>query len=248
MISAIIITYNEEDVLEDALKSLSGFADEIVLVDSNSTDKTQSIAQRYKAKIISHKLISFAEQRNVGLKHTNGEFVFYLDADESLTSEFKTEALRVISNFEEDSNIAGFYIKRKTYYFNKDWGLTDRVQRLFFKKRLKSWYGDVHETPRVEGELLEISSPIIHSTHRNLSQMLEKTNKWSDIEAKLRFDSNHPRMSWWRFPRVMIPAFLKSYIQEKGYKNGTKGVIEGLFQAYSMFITYAKLWEMQKGR
>ncbi len=248
MISAIIITYNEEDVLEDALKSLSGFADEIVLVDSNSTDKTQSIAQRYKAKIISHKLISFAEQRNVGLEHASGEFVFYLDADESLTSEFKTEALRVISNFEEDSNIAGFYIKRKTYYFNKDWGLTDRVQRLFFKKRLKSWYGDVHETPRVEGELLEISSPIIHSTHRNLSQMLEKTNKWSDIEAKLRFDSNHPRMSWWRFPRVMIPAFLKSYIQGKGYKNGTKGVIEGLFQAYSMFITYAKLWEMQKGR
>lgn len=248
MITIVIITYNEEEVIGEALRSISGLTDNVLVVDSESSDKTVDIARKHGAKVVVHKLENFSAQRNFALTHVHTPWVLYVDADESLTSEFNADVLREISNFKEDSNIAGFYIKRKTYYFKKDWGLTDRVQRLFFMKRLISWFGDVHETPRVEGELLEISSPIIHSTHRNLSQMLEKTNRWSEIEARLRLESSHPEMSWWRFPRVMVPAFFKSYLGEKGYRNGTKGVIEGLFQAYSVFITYAKLWEMQKNR
>ena len=91
----------------------------------------------------------------------------------------------------------------------------------------------------------EIKSPILHLTHRNLYQMLEKTNEWSEYEAKLRFDSKHPKMSWWRFLRIMLTGFFKSYLLEKGYKNGTAGIIESIYQSFSMFITYAKLWEKQ---
>ncbi len=245
MISAIIITYNEEEVLEDSLKSLSGFADEIIIIDSKSTDKTQPIAKKYKARVFEHELSSFAEQRNLGAKYAKGDFIFYLDADERLTEEFKKEALGTISAYNPLSHIAGYFIKRKTFYFGKDWGLTDSVQRLFYKKKLKEWYGIVHESPTVDGQFERINAPINHFTHRNMQQMIIKTNKWSKYEAELRIKAHHPRMTWWRFPRVMITEFLKSYVTQKGYKNGTYGLIESIYQSYSAFITYAKLWELQ---
>lgn len=75
--------------------------------------------------------------------------------------------------------------------------------------------------------------------------MVEKTNKWSDTEALLRFNSNHPKMTWWRFPRVMLTAFFNSYIRQGGWKAGAVGLIESVYQSFSMFITYAKLWELQ---
>lgn len=245
MISAIIITYNEEEVIEDCLKSLKDFADEIVVVDSFSTDKTQQLAKKYTSKIYEHKLTSFALQRTIALKHASHDFVLYIDADERLTPEFKIEARAVISSYNPESDIAGYFVRRKTYYFGRDWGLTDSVQRLFFKKKLVEWFGVVHETPKTEGRFENITSPILHLTHRNLEQMIEKTNKWSNYEAELRFQAKHPKMSWWRFPRVMITGFLSSYIFQKGYKNGTYGIVESFYQSYSMFITYAKLWELQ---
>ncbi len=245
MISTIIITYNEEEVLEDALKSLKDFTDEIILVDSKSTDNTQLIGKKYEARIIENELKSFAEQRNVGLKHAKGDFIFYLDADERLTDEFKNEALAIIQAYNPLSHIAGYFIKRKTFYFDHDWGMTDSVQRLFYKQKLKEWYGIVHETPKVDGELEQVSAPILHYTHRSLEQMIIKTNKWSVYEAELRYKANHPRMTWWRFPRVMISEFFRSYFGQKGYKNGTYGVVESIYQSFSIFITYAKLWELQ---
>ena len=75
--------------------------------------------------------------------------------------------------------------------------------------------------------------------------MLRKTNEWSEYEAKLRLASSHPKLVPWRFVRVMVTEFFNSYVKNKGYKNGTLGLIEGLYQAFSIFITYAKLWEMQ---
>jgi hypothetical protein len=78
--------------------------------------------------------------------------------------------------------------------------------------------------------------------------MLAKTNNWSKLEAKLRFDTNHPPMRGWRFIRVMMSEFMRSYFKEKGYKNGTYGLIEAIYQSYSIFITYAKLWEMQNNK
>ena len=76
--------------------------------------------------------------------------------------------------------------------------------------------------------------------------MVAKTINWSQIEAELRFKSNHPPMSWWRFIRVIITGFVNSYFIQKGYKAGTAGLVESIYQAFSMFITYARLWEMQQ--
>ena len=78
--------------------------------------------------------------------------------------------------------------------------------------------------------------------------MLSKTIAWSSQEALLRYNSGHPKMSWWRFPRVMISAFLSSYVKQQGYRAGVVGIIEGIYQSFSMFVTYAKLWELQKSQ
>ena len=76
--------------------------------------------------------------------------------------------------------------------------------------------------------------------------MLDKTIEWSKVEAETRFQMNHPKMTWWRFPRVMITAFLDSYFRQGGYKIGVAGLIESVYQAFSIFVTYARLWELQQ--
>ncbi len=245
MISVLIITKNEEEVIEDCIKSTAEIADEIVVVD-DSADKTPEIAERLGAKVVKNEFKNFSDQRNLALKHAKNDWIFYIDADERATPEFIKEVKEKIKNANPD--VAGFIVKRKAFYFGKDWNFTDKVERAFRKSKLLGWKGIVHETPSVDGKMDIVNEPILHYTHRNLSQMLEKTNKWSEYEAKLRFDAKHPKMNLWRFVRVIATGFLKSYIKEKGFKNGTAGMIEATYQGYSMFITYSKLWEMQRGK
>lgn len=244
-LSIIILTKNSEEAIADCIESLKNFGDEILLVDSKSTDRTTEIAERLGARVIVHDFENFSSQRNFAMQKASYDWVLYIDFDEQSTEEFKKEVRKIIES-NEDFN--GYYIRRKTFYYGKDWGLTDKVQRLFFKPRFVEWYGVVHETPKIKGEFGIITSPILHYTHRNLSQMIEKTNEWSDFEAELRIKSGHPKMSTWRFFRVMITAFIQSYFFQKGYKNGTEGIIEAIYQSFSMFITYAKLWEKQQNK
>ncbi len=245
MLSVIILTKNEEDVIADCLESIRGLAEEVVVVDSESTDRTPDIARKLGAVVHVRPFQNFSDQRNYAMSRAHGHWVLYLDADEHATPEFIREVKTVISNHQVESDINGYFIRRKTFYYGKDWGLTDQVQRLFLKKNFVEWYGVVHETPRVKGRFGIINAPVQHFTHRNLIQMVEKTNFWSEYEADLRFKAKHPQMSTLRFIRVMLTGFIKSYVFEKGYKNGTEGFIEATYQAFSMFITYAKLWEKQ---
>lgn len=242
MISVLIIAKNEKDVIEDSIKSIKDLADEVIVID-DSEDGTDEIAQRLGAKVIKKEFKNFSDQRNEAIKHASYEWIFYIDADERATPEFIKEVKEKIKN--DDLGIAGFFVRRKTFYLGRDWNFTDKVERVFRKSKILGWKGVVHETPSVDGKMDIINESILHYTHRNLSQMLEKTNKWSEYEAKLRFDSNHPKMNLLRFVRVIATGFLKSYIKEKGFKNGTAGIIEAIYQGYSMFITYSKLWEMQ---
>ena len=245
-ISVIIISKNDEDVVADAIKSVKGFAKEVVVIDSSTNDETQKISEKNGATVIRHPFKNFSDQRNFGILHASTNWVLYLDSDERLTERFKAEVERAIESYDSYSAIAGYYIKRQTFYYGQDWHFQDRVQRLFFREKFIEWSGVVHETPKVKGEFGHIQSPIVHLTHRNLTQMLRKTNEWSEYEAKLRFDAAHPHLEPWRFLRVMLTEFVSSYFKNKGYKNGTFGLIEAIYQSFSIFITYAKLWELQE--
>lgn len=245
-ITGVIIAKNEEEMIKDALVSLS-LCDEIIVVCNDSTDKTKEIAEKY-AKVYDFKSNDFSELRNFGLSKVESDFVLYLDADERVTSGLEKKIKEVLSKEDEEDELSGYKILRKNFYLGKnEWPHIESLERLFKKDKLKSWKGELHESPVYEGKLGEINEYINHYTHRDLESMLEKTIKWSTTESLLRYNTNHPKMSWWRFPRVMVSAFFSSYIRQRGYKAGTVGLIESIFQAYSAFITYAKLWELQKG-
>lgn len=245
MLSIIILTKNSELTLADCIGNVMPIADEFVVVDSGSTDRTVEVANIAGAKVVVREMTDFADQRNFAFKQAKGDWILFLDSDEFATKRFCAEVKNVISKHDDESEYGGYFIKRKTYYYGKDWGLTDQVQRLFKKDRFIKWEGTVHETPRIKGSFGYIQSPVHHFTHQNLSQMVKKTIEWSDHEANLRFESKHPQMTPLRFIRVMITGFFNSYFKDNGYKNGTEGFIEAIYQSYSMFITYAKLWELQ---
>lgn len=244
-ITVVIVSKNDQDVIADAIKSCSGFG-EVLVIDSNQDDLTKKICNKLNVRHIAHPFKDFADQRNFGLYHVTTPWIFYLDSDERLTEDFKKEAILNIKNHNPNGNVAGFFINRKTFFYGKDWHFQDKVQRLFYKDKLIEWQGVVHETPKVNGEFSHIKSPILHFTHRNLSQMIAKTNEWSQFEADLRLKNNHPKLAPWRFGRVMFGEFIRSYVGNRGYKMGTYGFIEAIYQSFSIFITYAKLWEMQQ--
>lgn len=243
-ISAIVISKNSEEVIAGCLESLK-FCDEIIVVDSSSEDKTISLAQKFGAKTYSILGLDFSQLRNLGLEKATGDWVLYVDTDERVTSELARNIKYQISNIKY-KNVAAYKLKRKNFYFGKnEWPYIEKLERLFKKKNLRSWYGKIHESPKIDGKVDIMDGYLLHYTHRNLSSMVEKTIEWSKTEAEIRFKANHPRMSWWRFPRVMATAFLESYIRQRGYKAGVVGLVESIYQSFSIFITYARLWELQ---
>jgi glycosyltransferase involved in cell wall biosynthesis len=244
-ISVIILTKNAEELIADCIDSVS-FCDEVIIIDDNSTDRTPDLAKHMGAHVFMDTEKSFAEKRNFGLKKAKGKWVLYIDSDERVSPELRKSIEDIIK--QERSSTSAYRIKRKNFYLgHNEWPYIEKLERLFKKTKLTEWYGDLHETAKVDGTIEEIEEGfILHYTHRDLTSMVEKTNKWSDVEANLRLKTNHPKMSSWRFFRVMITAFYGSYIKQEGWRAGTVGLVESLYQSFSMFITYAKLWELQQ--
>jgi|SRR5579885_523773 len=275
-LSVIILTKNAETLIADCIDSVS-FADEIIVVDDGSTDRTAELAKHLGAKVYSFIRESFAERRNFGLKKAKYKWVLYIDSDERVSKELQENILSVVKDRvkrfwtgknhksvsgeegndesriknqnEEKTTVVAYRLQRKNFYLGKhEWPKIEELERLFDREALVEWVGAVHETPIVKGEIGALPGFLRHYTHQDLSTMVEKTIAWSKIEAELRLKANHPKMSFWRFFRVMLTAFYDSYIKQKGYKVGTAGLIESIYQAFSMFITYARLWELQNTR
>ena len=220
-LSIVILTKNEEQQIEKALKS-AAFSDEVIVIDSGSSDKTLSLVKKYTKKIYSVKFTDFSELRNFGKEQTTGEWLFYLDADEEIPANLESEIANLL---QEKNTKAAYYILRTNYYLGRKWPTKDRMQRLFLKSKLLGWYGKVHETPKVDGQTGQLTNSLIHKTHNNLEEMLVNTLVWSEFEATQRLKNNHPPIVGWRILRVMITAFWESYIKQKGYQVGTEGLI-----------------------
>jgi glycosyltransferase involved in cell wall biosynthesis len=247
--SVVIIAKNEEKKIKDCLKSVV-WADEIILIDNDSIDKTGQIAKSLGAKVVKASgdyTLKYSKLRNLGLKRAKSKWIFYLDADERVTPELRDEILNLLRK--KKRTYGSYAIPRRNIILGKEmkhggWW-PDYVKRLFRKDKLKKWKGDLHEEPVFKGKMGHFENPLIHIKHDNLEEMVEKTNKWSELEAKMLYESHHPKMAWWRFIRIMLTELWLRLIVKKGFLDGPEGVIYSFYQAWSKFVTYAKLWEIQ---
>lgn len=242
-LTTIIIAKNEAQRIAGAIQSVS-FCGSVIVIDNGSTDETEKVAKKHGAQVFSFTSDDFSAVRNFGAKEAKSDWIFYLDADEEVTENLRNEIQMVIQS---KNPMPAYRIFRKNFFLGREWPTPDQQTRLFQKRYLQGWTGRVHESALVKGAIGTLSSSMNHYTHRTLHEMVQKTNEWSGIEAKLRFDNHHPVMSWWRMFRMMITSFFEYFITQKGYTVGVVGLIESLYQSFSTFITYAKLWEMQRG-
>lgn len=247
MLTVIVITKNEEERIRVCLESVK-WADELIVLDNGSTDKTKEIAKKYTDKIHTFENLDFASIRNKGNELAAGNWIFYIDSDERVLSDLREEVYKLI----QENIFSAVAISRKNIIFGKEvksgpfW--PDWVIRLLKKDDFEGWVGKVHEYPKFKGKLGYTKSSLLHLTHRNLEQIVLKSLEWSKIDAKLRLDANHPKMTGWRFLRILLFEIFNQGILRKGFFNGTVGVIDSLLQAFSLFMSYVRLWEMQQSK
>ncbi len=243
-ISAIIITRNEADQVERCLKSLS-WCDEIVIVDSGSTDETVAIARKYTDRVFVEDWKGFGAQKQSALAKAAGEWIFTIDADEVISSALSEEILHSIRR-EKDVN--GFLIPRRNLYGSK-WlrfggQYPDYVLRLFRKKAGRFTESIVHERVIVEGKTKKLKTPIIHYAFRDLTTRIEKLNTYSTLSARQMLLSGKTVNCF--SPLIHCASlFIKDYIFRLGFLDGREGFNVALLKSLGVYFKYAKLIELQ---
>jgi glycosyltransferase involved in cell wall biosynthesis len=246
-ISAVISAFNEEKNIERCLKSLS-FADEIVVIDNSSSDKTSEIAKKYTRKVFVQEnnanLIDL--QKNFGFEKASFEWILSIDADEEVSKELAGEIRATIKNKNE---VAGYWIPRKNIIFGKfikhtGW-YPDPQLRLFRKGKGKFVKTHVHEPIKLDGESAYLSEHLIHHHYETISEFMGKTiNIYAPNEAQNYLDKGY-QLSYFDALRFPLNEFISRFFARKGYQDGFHGLMLSLLMAFYHFIIFAYLWEKQ---
>lgn len=242
-LSVAIITFNEEQRLGDCLKSLS-FADEIIVVDSYSTDKSRSIAKSFGAKVTKQHWQGFGRQKQMAIDLCSNRWVLIVDADERIPPETVNEIGHQLSRSHE---CAAFQLPRKNYFLQRwikhaGWW-PDYVVRLFDKNCCKMDDCLVHESIVVTGKLGTLSTPIIHHATKNLAHTMEKMNRYSSAGAREMYQKGQ-RASYGKAFSRGAWAFFYNYFVRKGFLDGGPGFLIAISDAVNKFFKYAKLVEL----
>lgn len=242
-ISVAIITKNEEKRLPDCLRSAS-FADEIVIVDSGSTDRTVEIAKEFGCRVFEEEWKGFGKQKNSAVQKCLNEWVIILDADERVPPETRDLIFLTL----QKPNASAYSFKRK-HFINKRWikyggNWPDWNARLVNKNQGK-FYGEIHEKWLTDGDIGKIDAHINHYGFLDYADMLNTMNEYSTIAAKELF-LNGKRANIFTPIVHSIPMFLKIYILKKGFLEGLDGLVLALLKAGGSFFKYAKLLELQR--
>lgn len=245
MLSIVINAKNEQDMIKICLESVK-WADEIVVVLNDSTDKTEEIVRRYTDKVYKISGQDFAKVKNLGLEKASGDWVLFVDADERVLEPLRVEIQQIV----EGSEKSAYAISRKNIIFGKEVSYGpyqhDWVIRLVKKNQSKGWVGKVHEHLEFSGELGYTKNSFLHLTHRDLDHFVLKALEWSYIDAQLRVDAKHPLMTKRRFIRILMTELHNQLIKRKGLFGGTVGTVDAILQAFSTFMTYVRLWQLQQ--
>ena len=241
-ISACIISFNEEKKIEDCLKSLVGIADEIIVVDSNSTDNTVAIAQKYTDRIILQDFLGFIEQKNFAVQQAENDWVLSLDCDERLSPELQ-DAISGIKGTIEQAD--AYRMPRKTFYIyrwlNHCWYPDIKIR--LFNKNNAHWGGtNPHDHIVISSSnIVQLTGDIYHYSFDSISDHIKTIDKFTEIGADELVRKNKPvtvfspltHSSW---------TFLKLYIFKRGFLDGFAGLLVSVLSYMHVFIKYSKAY------
>jgi glycosyltransferase involved in cell wall biosynthesis len=247
-LSGVIITYNEERNIEQCLQSLVNVVDEIVVVDSYSTDNTKLICERFNVKFIEQKFLGYIEQKNFALAQTTYNHIVSLDGDEALSKKLQESIINLKSNWEFDgyfsnrfNNFCGQWIKHSDWYPN-------RKLRVFDKRKAR-WTGHtIHEKVSLnsnDSKTGKLNGDILHYTYQTYSEFNLKTEHFSTLSAQSYYDKGKKAPIW---KIILNPtwAFFKSYVLRLGFLDGFNGFVICVQTANITFLKYSKLRELDK--
>lgn len=244
-ISGVLLTKNNADIIPDIYKSLKSFG-EIIVVDDYSTDNTEYLCKKYGITYYKRSLNNdFAAQRNFALEKVKNDWVLYLDTDETIGKKFVDE---VVKRTEYD-RFNGYYIKRNVIFLGyqmKGTEMGDDVILRLGKRNAGKWIRKVHEYWKIKGRIGCLTNPIVHNTADNLSDFLEKLNRYTPVHAEENMRSGKTPS----FIKIILftPAkFLLNYFLKRGYKDNDFGFVVSIFMSFHTFLSWSSAWLQKRG-
>lgn len=245
-VSATIITLNEEENLRRACQSLQGVADEIVVVDAFSQDRTCEIAREFTPRVLSHAFENYSSQKNFAAAQAVHDWILSLDADECL-SEGLRESLLELKKTGFPADVAGVRFSRRANYIggwikHSGW-YPDFKVRLYDRTRAR-WAGEyVHESLVVGGQVESISGDLLHYTVKSISDHVNRLNRYTSLAAQ-QCAANGKRFSWLECLVVPSFTFFKTYFIQRGMLDGWRGLCIAALASWYVFLKQVKLWEL----
>jgi len=247
-LSVVISVFNGEKELDNCLRSID-FAQEIIIINNSSTDKTLEIAQKYTDKIFTKPNNPMLNvNKNFGFTKATNQWILSLDADEQVTPELKEEIKSLRLSAEDSRN--GYWIPRKNIIFGKwiehsGW-YPDYQLRLIKKGKGKFPEKHVHEMIKAEGEMGYLKNHIIHNNYENISQFLNKLSMTYGLNEAEQLIENGYIFDWKDAIRFPVKEFLSRFFAREGYKDGFHGLMLALLMAFYHFIVFSYIWEKNK--
>jgi glycosyltransferase involved in cell wall biosynthesis len=243
-LSVYMITYNNGATIEKALQSVSGWADEVIVVDSHSTDGAQEIIQRYTERLFQYDTKDLREKYQYAQDQCSNPWVLFIDADEWLVHDIKAEISGII---QDQSPCNGFIVNRRNMYLGREikyggW-YPDREIRLYRKEKGR-WEGGIHAKITVDGKVDSLKNYYMHTPYADTAHQIRTIDRYSEAFAE---DLRASGRRFHLFNMITRPLyrFFRDYILKRGFLDGIPGLIIVVSTMYYVFMKHGKLWEME---
>ncbi len=247
-ISVVIITFNEEKNLARCLQSAQAVADEIIVVDSNSTDNTQAVAQKYNAQLIQHEFAGYGQQKNFATQQASYNWILSLDADEALSEQLTQSILAIKNNPEYDvyqmprvTNYCGKWIRHSGWYPDKQTRMYNRTKGRWIEKKVHEYWAHAD----ISAKKGTLSGDLLHYSFNSVSEHLKKIEKYTELAATEAV-ANGRNTS---FLKIIIGPrwhFFSNFFLKLGFLDGYSGYIVCRLSAYAAFVKYSKIYLLNK--
>ncbi len=245
-ISCVIITFNEEENIRRALNSVK-WCDEIVVVDSGSTDKTIEICEEFNCRIYNKEFNGYGEQKRYAVSLAGSDWILSIDADEVVSDELCDEIKNIF--YDKEIKINGFFIPRSLIFLGKHFKY-GRESKEYYLRLFNKNYGNfssdkVHERVKLNGNTQKLNGTLHHYSYTNIEQYFNKFNSYTSKAAQVLFDEGNKGRSVVSIVLGFPVYFFKNYFIHRNFLNGTQGFLWALFSSWYPVVKYAKLWALK---